>query len=320
MYVGGGAAGRRVRRRSAGGHAAAARATPISPASSSTGTTTSATCSSAPARARPPRASRSAPSPGSCSASSAPTSSATSSAIGSVVAAGSAGRDVRGRAARSADDSPLHCVDADVEQRMIAEIDARARGRRHDGRQLRGHRARRAARPRQLRAVGSQARRPPGAGADVDPGDQGGRHRPRPARRRRCPGSRIHDEILPPAGARRATVGVARPTNNAGGLEGGVTNGEDLRVTGYMKPIATLMKPLRSVDLDDAGREPGGHRAQRRLRRARRRRRRRSDGRLRPRRRAPSRSSAAIRSTELLDELARLHERRTAARASDAMT
>ena len=42
---------------------------------------------------------------------------------------------------------------------------------------------------------------------------------------------------------------MARPTNNAGGLEGGVTNGEDLRVSGYMKPIATLMKPLRSVDL-----------------------------------------------------------------------
>ena len=42
---------------------------------------------------------------------------------------------------------------------------------------------------------------------------------------------------------------VARPTNNAGGLEGGVTNGEDLRVSAWMKPIATLMKPLRSVDL-----------------------------------------------------------------------
>ena len=40
-----------------------------------------------------------------------------------------------------------------------------------------------------------------------------------------------------------------RPTNRAGGLEGGVTNGEDLRVTGHMKPIATLMQPLRSVDL-----------------------------------------------------------------------
>ena len=42
----------------------------------------------------------------------------------------------------------------------------------------------------------------------------------------------------------------ARPSNNAGGLEGGVTNGEDVRVSGFMKPIATLMKPLRSVDLN----------------------------------------------------------------------
>ena len=44
-------------------------------------------------------------------------------------------------------------------------------------------------------------------------------------------------------------IPLARPTNNAGGLEGGVTNGEDLRVSAWMKPIATLMKPLRSVDL-----------------------------------------------------------------------
>jgi chorismate synthase len=42
---------------------------------------------------------------------------------------------------------------------------------------------------------------------------------------------------------------VIRPTNNAGGLEGGVTNGEDLRVSAWMKPISTLMKPLRSIDL-----------------------------------------------------------------------
>ncbi len=59
-------------------------------------------------------------------------------------------------------------------------------------------------------------------------------------------GSRVHDEILPPGPAELA---VTRPTNNAGGLEGGVTNGEDVRVTGFMKPIATLMKPLRSIDL-----------------------------------------------------------------------
>jgi chorismate synthase len=61
------------------------------------------------------------------------------------------------------------------------------------------------------------------------------------------PGSQVHDEILP-GGSDRAT-GLTRPTNNAGGLEGGVTNGEDVRVSAYMKPISTLMKPLRSVDL-----------------------------------------------------------------------
>jgi chorismate synthase len=64
------------------------------------------------------------------------------------------------------------------------------------------------------------------------------------------PGSRVHDEIVPPAGkTSHGLPPVARPTNNAGGLEGGITNGEDLRVTGFMKPISTLMKPLRSVDL-----------------------------------------------------------------------
>jgi chorismate synthase len=65
------------------------------------------------------------------------------------------------------------------------------------------------------------------------------------------PGSQVHDEIV--KAAKDATTGtlpgLARPTNRAGGLEGGVTNGEDVRVTAVMKPISTLMKPLRSVDL-----------------------------------------------------------------------
>jgi chorismate synthase len=64
------------------------------------------------------------------------------------------------------------------------------------------------------------------------------------------PGSKVHDEIIPAPSRTKPPIGVARPTNNAGGLEGGVTNGEDLRISGFMKPIATLMKPLRSVDLD----------------------------------------------------------------------
>ena len=119
------------------------------------------------------------------------------------------------------------------------------RSRRHAGRRLRSHRDRRAGRPRVVRAVGPQARRPPRSGDDVHPRHQGGRHRhrarsrgpPRIARPRRDP-ARPETRRLP-----------VRPTNNAGGLEGGVTNGEDVRVTGFMKPISTLMKPLRSVDL-----------------------------------------------------------------------
>jgi chorismate synthase len=64
------------------------------------------------------------------------------------------------------------------------------------------------------------------------------------------PGSAVHDEIVISGEFTSGTLpGLARPTNRAGGLEGGVTNGEDLRVTAWMKPISTLMKPLRSVDL-----------------------------------------------------------------------
>jgi chorismate synthase len=63
------------------------------------------------------------------------------------------------------------------------------------------------------------------------------------------PGSRVHDEMVLDVAAGHG-MGIARPTNNAGGLEGGVTNGEDLRVSAWMKPISTLMKPLRSVDLE----------------------------------------------------------------------
>jgi chorismate synthase len=65
----------------------------------------------------------------------------------------------------------------------------------------------------------------------------------------RRPGSRVHDEIVADPSAAPGTPVIVRPTNRAGGLEGGVTNGEELRVTGFMKPISTLMKPLRSVDL-----------------------------------------------------------------------
>ncbi len=71
------------------------------------------------------------------------------------------------------------------------------------------------------------------------------------------PGSRVHDEILSaPEGGSGTVPGIRRPTNNAGGLEGGITNGEDVRVTAVMKPISTLMKPLRSVDLSTMTESP----------------------------------------------------------------
>lgn len=71
------------------------------------------------------------------------------------------------------------------------------------------------------------------------------------------PGSQVHDEILLTAGDASGTLGaLSRPTNRAGGLEGGVTNGEDLRLSAWMKPISTLMEPLRSVDLRSKREEP----------------------------------------------------------------
>ncbi len=57
------------------------------------------------------------------------------------------------------------------------------------------------------------------------------------------PGSAVHDAVFLREG------GYARDTNGAGGLEGGMTNGEDLVVRAAMKPIATLMRPLPTVDV-----------------------------------------------------------------------
>ena len=60
------------------------------------------------------------------------------------------------------------------------------------------------------------------------------------------PGSEVHDEIFYDDAAHAFT----RHTNRAGGLEGGITNGAELRVRGFLKPISTLRRPLRSVDID----------------------------------------------------------------------
>ena len=66
----------------------------------------------------------------------------------------------------------------------------------------------------------------------------------------RVPGSQVHDEIEMAPGRVRAG-NVRRPTNRAGGLEGGMTTGEPLIVRVAMKPISTLMRPLGTVDVAD---------------------------------------------------------------------
>lgn len=70
------------------------------------------------------------------------------------------------------------------------------------------------------------------------------------ARRR---GSEAHDEMV------RNSDGVERLTNRAGGLEGGMTNGQPLRVRAAMKPISTVPRALRTVDMSDGSAATGIH-------------------------------------------------------------
>jgi chorismate synthase len=141
------------------------------------------------------------------------------------------------------DSSPVRCADAQAEQAMIAEIDrAKKDGdtvggvvevvahgvvaglgafaqwdRRLDGRIAQALMS--------IHAVKAVA---------IGAGFQGGETR----------GASFHDEILWDAGR-----GLERPTNRAGGLEGGITNGEEVRACAVVKPIPTLLLPLRSIDL-----------------------------------------------------------------------
>jgi chorismate synthase len=68
------------------------------------------------------------------------------------------------------------------------------------------------------------------------------------ARRR---GSKVHDAIqFNPQNISQANLGYQRPTNNAGGIEAGMTNGQSLIVRAAKKPISTLARPLESIDMD----------------------------------------------------------------------
>jgi chorismate synthase len=64
------------------------------------------------------------------------------------------------------------------------------------------------------------------------------------------PGSQVHDPIrFDPSQAQAPSLGFTRDTNNAGGLEGGMTNGQPVVIRAAMKPISTLLRGLPSIDL-----------------------------------------------------------------------
>jgi chorismate synthase len=142
------------------------------------------------------------------------------------------------------DESPVRCIDADATAAMVAEID---RGRKANE-SLGG--------VFEVRAFGLV----PGLGSHIS-WDQrlDGRlaqailsiHAMKGAEvgggyaLAGIPGSQAHDELF-----WSAERGYYRETNRAGGVEGGMTNGEPVVVTGAMKPLPTLTKPLRSVDTE----------------------------------------------------------------------
>src|SRR5438067_11285403 len=143
----------------------------------------------------------------------------------------------------AADASPVRCLDPEAEREMIARIDAaKAAGDTLGGvvevvalglpvglgshvswdRKLDGRLA------QALMSI------PAVKGVELGLGFEAARRK----------GSEVHDEILP---------GRARATNRAGGTEGGMTTGEPLVARVAMKPISTLMAPLRTVDLKTGG-------------------------------------------------------------------
>ena len=144
-----------------------------------------------------------------------------------------------------ADDAPLHCADAEVEQKMIALIDET----RHQGDTLGGifEVAARGVVPglgshtawdlkldgllaQAVMSIPAVKAVSIGAGAEASS----------------LPGSEVHDEIAYNSETRE----FIRETNRAGGLEGGITNGEEIRIRGHLKPLATLRRSRRSGDID----------------------------------------------------------------------
>ena len=146
---------------------------------------------------------------------------------------------------RITEESPVRVVDKEAEAKMIAHIDQVKKEGDSIGGIVEMHRRRRAGRTRQPCAMGSQAGRPHRAGGRVDQRVQRRARSASASKRRDCAARRCMTKSCT-----SEERGFYRATNRLGGFEGGMTNGEPIVVRGVMKPIPTLYKPLRSVDID----------------------------------------------------------------------
>ncbi|HEX6643774.1 MAG TPA: chorismate synthase, partial [Gemmatimonadales bacterium] len=152
----------------------------------------------------------------------------------------------------AADRSPVRCLDPEAERRMVARIDAaKAEGDTLGGivevvaRNLVPGLGSHVSWDRKLdgRLAAALMSIPAVKGVEIGMGFEAARR----------PGSGVHDPIDPGDDDRDVRRAFRRRSNNAGGLEGGMTTGEPLVLRVAMKPIATLMSPLPTVDLRTGG-------------------------------------------------------------------
>ncbi len=147
----------------------------------------------------------------------------------------------------AADRSPVRCLDAGAGEAMVAAIDEATAARDSLGgvaevvvRGLPLGLGSHVSWDRKLdgRLAGAMMSIPAVKGVEIGLGFEAARR----------PGSQVHDELEP--GGAAAKGNVTRSSNRAGGLEGGMTTGEPLVVRAAMKPISTLRRPLKSVNLE----------------------------------------------------------------------
>jgi chorismate synthase len=146
----------------------------------------------------------------------------------------------------ASDRSLTRCLDAGATERMIAEIDAAKKSGNTLGgivevvaRGVVAGLGSHVSWDRKLdgRLAAALVSIPAAKGVEIGLGFEGARR----------PGSEVHDEMA--WGGPRETGGILRRTNRAGGLEGGITTGEPLVLRVAKKPIATLMRPLATVNV-----------------------------------------------------------------------